>query len=70
MLLLLFLLLKIELDISELVVYGIHITMIRTNIFLSKPQKAALEKLAKVKGISVAELIRRFIDKELEHADH
>jgi Ribbon-helix-helix protein, copG family len=38
----------------------------RTNIYLSKPQKAALEKLAKEKGISTAELIRRFLDKELE----
>jgi len=41
-------------------------TMIRTNIFLSKPQKAALEKLARKKDISVAELVRRIIDKELE----
>jgi hypothetical protein len=38
----------------------------RTNIYLSKPQKAALEKLAKEKGISTAELIRRILDKELE----
>jgi len=29
------------------------------NIYLSKPQKAALEKIAKGKGISVAELVRR-----------
>jgi RNA polymerase-interacting CarD/CdnL/TRCF family regulator len=35
------------------------------NIYLSKPQKAALEKIAKGKGISVAELVRRIIDKEL-----
>jgi hypothetical protein len=41
-------------------------TMIRTNIFLSKPQKESLEKLAKEKDISVAELVRRIIDKELE----
>jgi predicted DNA-binding ribbon-helix-helix protein len=38
----------------------------RTNIYLSKPQKAALEKMAKEKGISVAELVRRIIDKELD----
>jgi hypothetical protein len=38
----------------------------RTNIYLSKPQKAALEHLAKQKGISTAELIRRILDKELE----
>jgi predicted DNA-binding ribbon-helix-helix protein len=37
----------------------------RTNIYLSKPQKAALEKMAKEKGISVAELVRRFLDQEL-----
>jgi hypothetical protein len=41
-------------------------TMIRTNIFLSKPQKAALEKVARKKGISVAELVRRMVDKGLE----
>jgi len=40
--------------------------MDRTNIYLSKPQKAALEKRAKEKGISVAELVRRIIDKELD----
>jgi predicted DNA-binding ribbon-helix-helix protein len=38
----------------------------RTNIYLSKPQKATLEKIAKQKGISVAELVRRIIDKELD----
>ena len=38
----------------------------RTNIYLSKPQKAALEKIAKEKGISVAELVRRILDKELD----
>jgi predicted DNA-binding ribbon-helix-helix protein len=41
-------------------------SMDRTNIYLSKPQKAALEKIAQSKGISVAELVRRIIDKELE----
>ena len=40
--------------------------MDRTNIYLSKPQKAALEKIAEEKGISVAELVRRIIDKELD----
>ena len=39
---------------------------VRTDIFLSKLQKAALEKIAKEKGISVAELVRRIIDKELD----
>jgi predicted DNA-binding ribbon-helix-helix protein len=42
------------------------VVMDRTNIYLSKPQKAALEKIARVKGISVAELVRRIIDKELD----
>jgi hypothetical protein len=36
----------------------------RTNIYLSKP-KTALEKIAKEKGISVAELVRRIIDLDL-----
>jgi predicted DNA-binding ribbon-helix-helix protein len=40
--------------------------MDRTNLYLSKPQKAALEKIAKEKGISVAELVRRIIDQELD----
>jgi len=40
--------------------------MIRTNIYLTKPQKETLEKLAAKKGLSVAELVRRIIDKELE----
>ena len=40
--------------------------MDRTNIYLSKPQKAALEKIAKEKGISVAELVRPIVDKELD----
>ena len=39
---------------------------VRTDIFLSKPQKAALEKIAKKKGIFVAELVRRILDNELD----
>jgi len=31
----------------------------QTNIYLSKPQKAALERIAREKGIFVAELVRR-----------
>jgi hypothetical protein len=31
----------------------------RTNIYVSRPQKAALEKIAKEKAIFVAELVRR-----------
>ena len=40
--------------------------MLRTNIYLSEPQKKALEKVAKQKGISLAEFVRRIIDKELD----
>src|SRR5438876_11346951 len=40
---------------------------IRTNKHLSfETQKPALEKIAKEKGIFVAELVRRIIDKELD----
>ena len=38
----------------------------RTNFYLSKPQKAGLEKIAKEKGISVAELVRRSTDQDLD----
>jgi hypothetical protein len=41
--------------------------MERSNIYFSKPQKAALEKIAKTKGISTAELIRRILDEYLEN---
>lgn len=40
--------------------------MIRTNIFLSEPQKEKLEKQAKKLGISMAELIRRVLDEYLK----
>jgi hypothetical protein len=36
----------------------------RTSIF--RNQKTALEKIAKEKGISVAELVRRIIDQDLD----
>jgi Ribbon-helix-helix protein, copG family len=36
--------------------------MIRTNIFLTEPQLAALRRLSDSTGLSVAELIRRAID--------
>jgi hypothetical protein len=38
----------------------------RTNIYRSRPQQAAVEKISKEKGIFVAELVRRVIDKELD----
>jgi hypothetical protein len=43
-----------------------RLMMIRTNIYLSKPQKLALEKKAKRLGITFAEMIRRILDKALE----
>jgi hypothetical protein len=36
--------------------------MVRTNIYLSAPQLAALQTLASTTGLSVAELVRRAID--------
>lgn len=39
--------------------------MTRRNVFLADPQYAALEKLAKKTGLTVAELIRRAIDEFL-----
>lgn len=39
--------------------------MIRSQIYLTKPQRIALAKEAKKTGISVSELIRRMIDKAL-----
>jgi hypothetical protein len=36
--------------------------MVRTNIYLSAPQLAALQALAGTTGLSVAELVRRAID--------
>jgi hypothetical protein len=36
--------------------------MKRTTVWLTDPQVAALEKLAKKTGLKQAELIRRFID--------
>jgi hypothetical protein len=36
--------------------------MVRTNIFLTAPQLAALQTLAHSSGLSVAELVRRAID--------
>jgi hypothetical protein len=38
----------------------------RTNIYLTEPQKTALEKRAKKLGLSTAELIRRLIDESLK----
>jgi Ribbon-helix-helix protein, copG family len=36
--------------------------MVRTNIFLTAPQIAALQAMAQATGLSVAELVRRAID--------
>jgi Ribbon-helix-helix protein, copG family len=39
--------------------------MRRTNIYLADEQSAALEDLARARGISRAELIRQFIDQSI-----
>lgn len=46
--------------------YDSCMVMERTNIYFSKPQKVALEEIAKAKGIKTAELIRRILDEYLE----
>jgi len=40
--------------------------MHRTNIYLTERQKKALHKEARKLGVSVAELIRRILDKHLD----
>ncbi|HVB58830.1 MAG TPA: ribbon-helix-helix domain-containing protein [Candidatus Acidoferrales bacterium] len=37
----------------------------RTNIYLTQPEMKALEKESKALGISMAELIRRILDKHI-----
>jgi len=54
--------------IRDLGVYVIQHGVRTNNIYLSKPQKAALEKTAKEKVFLLLKLVRRIIDKEL-HAD-
>ncbi len=49
-------------DLAYLGVYANSRGYVRTDIFLSKPQKAASEKIAKKKGTFVAELVRLIID--------
>jgi len=44
--------------------------MHRTNIYLAVKQLAALRRLSKASGLSVAELIRRAIDEFLERTRH
>jgi len=36
--------------------------MTKLNLYVTKPQREALEKLSKKTGLSVAELVRRFVD--------
>lgn len=47
-------------------IYTYNICMEIKNFYLTTPQIAALEKLAKAKDLSVSELIRRAIDEYLE----
>jgi predicted DNA-binding protein len=39
---------------------------VRTNIYLTQPQKDKLEKLSKKTGLATAEIIRRAIDAYLQ----
>ena len=43
--------------------------MKRTNIYLSEPEGSTLAGIAKKRGISTSELIRRLISKYLEDVD-
>jgi hypothetical protein len=40
--------------------------MIKLNLYITKPQREALEALNKKTGLSIAELVRRFIDAGLK----
>jgi hypothetical protein len=42
--------------------------MKRTNIYLDEGQSAALDQMARTKGISRAELIRQFVDQSLSRS--
>lgn len=58
---------RFVLDTSICVTY-IH-GMKRVSMFLPGPQIAALKKLSKRTGITVSELIRRFIDEGLKKSE-
>jgi hypothetical protein len=42
--------------------------LVRTNVYLSESQREALFTLAKEQDISAAELLRRFLEKDLRRA--
>ena len=45
------------------------ITYTRTNIYITTPEKKALEKEAKILGISFAELVRRILDEHIKKTE-
>ncbi len=51
---------------SSLQVVYVRCTMHRTNIYLTERQQKALQKEAQKLGVSVAELIRRILDRHLD----
>jgi len=48
--------------------YTYTMTYTRTNIYITTPEKKALEKEAKLLGISFAELVRRILDEHIKKA--
>lgn len=48
--------------------YTHNMSMVKLNLYITKPQREALERLSKKTGLSVAELVRRFVDAGLEKA--
>jgi hypothetical protein len=46
--------------------YTHNMSMTKLNLYITKPQREALEKLSKKTGLSVAELVRRFVDAGLK----
>jgi hypothetical protein len=44
-------------------------TYTRTNIYITTPEKKALEKESKLLGISFAELVRRILDEHIKKTE-
>ena len=49
--------------------YNNSIKYIRTNIYITTPEKKALEKESKLLGISFAELVRRVLDEHIKKTE-
>lgn len=45
------------------------VTCTRTNIYLTVPEKKALDKEAELLGISFAELVRRVLDEHIKETE-